>query len=209
MEQSFAVVTGASRGLGQSFARELARRKINLILMSLPGQGLDVLAADLERQFGVRVVFRETDLCSRENVLSAASWINEQYPVSILINNAGIGGTKKFEDASAAYIEKMIQLNVTATSLLTHQLLPNLQQQHYAHVLNVASIAALSPVGYKTVYPASKAFINFFSRGLNQELKGTNVSVSVVNPGAMATNPEISARINKQGFFGKLILEYV
>ena len=81
----------------------------------------------------------------------------------MLINNAGIGGSKKFSDASGSYIEKIIQLNVLATSLLTHQLLPNLQKSSKAYVLNVSSLAAFSPIGYKTVYPASKAFIHSFS----------------------------------------------
>jgi len=67
-------------------------------------------------------------------------------------------------------------------------------------------MAAFSPIGFKTVYPASKAFIYSFSRGLNQELKDTNVFVSVVNPGAMKTNDEIRLRIKKQGFLGKLTL---
>src|SRR5699024_12447816 len=65
----------------------------------------------------------------------------------------------------------MIQLNVTAPTLLTHQLLQNLQKQEAAYILNISSLAAFSPIGYKTVYPASKVFIHSFSRGLNQELK--------------------------------------
>ena len=65
-------------------------------------------------------------------------------------------------------------------------------------------MAAFSPIGYKTVYPASKAFIHSFSRGLSEELIDTNVSVSVVSPGAMATNKEVTERIEKQGFIGKL-----
>ncbi|WP_326985079.1 SDR family NAD(P)-dependent oxidoreductase [Chryseobacterium sp. MYb264] len=164
------------------------------------------LSKNLHKEFGVQVVFKETDLSITENVLSTSNWINENYNVSILVNNAGIGGTKKFEDTTVTYIEKIIQLNVVATSLLTHQLLPNLKKQSKAYILNVSSLAALSPIGYKTVYPASKAFVHSFSRGLYQELKDTNVFVSVVNPGAMATNPEVSKRIEQQGILGKLTL---
>ena len=67
-------------------------------------------------------------------------------------------------------------------------------------------MAAFSPIGYKTVYPASKTFVHSFSRGLNAELRGTNVFVSVVNPGAMKTNPEITKRVEKQGKLGKISL---
>lgn len=206
MDNSYAVVTGASQGLGKSFAKELAKKGINLILISLPDQDLEEFSKNLQKEFGVQVVFRETDLSITENVLSLATWINKTYNVSILINNAGIGGTKKFEDTTVSYIEKIIQLNVVATSLLTHQLLSNLKKQAKAYILNISSLAALSPIGYKTVYPASKAFVHSFSRGLYQELKDTNVFVSVVNPGAMATNSEVSKRIEQQGILGKLTL---
>lgn len=206
MEYSYAVVTGASQGLGKSFAQELAKKGTNLILISLPDQDLPALSFNLQQQFGVQVVYKETDLSIKENVLAVCNWINEHYNVHFLINNAGIGGTKKFEDATAFYIEKIIQLNVLATSLLTHQLLSNLKKQKKSYILNVSSLAAFSPIGYKTVYPASKAFIHSFSRGLYQELKETNVFVSVVNPGAMATNAEVSERIKNQGFIGKLTL---
>jgi len=79
-------------------------------------------------------------------------------------------------------------------------------KQPQSYILNVSSMAAFSPIGYKTVYPASKAFVHSFSRGLYAELKDTNVFVSVVNPGAMKTSKEITARIEKQGFLGKLTL---
>src|SRR5690606_37261532 len=206
MNSMFAVVIGASQGLGKSLAQELAKKGFNLILISLPEQNLAELSLSLRHQFKIKVVFKEVDLSIKENVLTIASWINQHYKVNILVNNAGIGGTKKFEEASSFYIEKIIQLNVLATSLLTHQLLPNLKKQEKAYILNVSSLAALCPLGYKTVYPASKAFIHSFSRGLYQELKNSNVFVSVVNPGAMATNPEVTERIKKQGILGKLTL---
>ncbi len=200
----FAVVTGASQGLGKSFARELAKKKKNLVLISLPDEGLPELCDRLEKEFGVATMHYETDLSDRENVLRVAAWLNGNFEIDLLINNAGIGGTKKFDEASSAYIEKIIQLNVLATSLLTHQLLPNLKRQARSYILNVSSLAAFSPIGYKTVYPASKAFIHSFSRGLYQELKGTNVFVSVVNPGPMKTNEDSTKRIKEQGFFAEI-----
>lgn len=204
MKNTFAVITGASLGLGKSFAWEMAKQGKSVILVSLPGEGLPALCDSLEKQCGIRAVCYETDLSCKENVLSMSKDINNKYEVSYLINNAGIGGTKKFEEASALYIEKIIQLNVLATSLLTHQLLPNLRRQKSAYILNVSSLAAFSPIGFKTVYPASKAFVHAFSRGLYQELKDTNVFVSVVNPGPMKTNDEVKRRIKKQGFFGEI-----
>lgn len=205
-KENFAVVTGASQGLGKAFARELAGIGKNVILISLPGQGLTELSEEIKKEFDVRVEYYETNFTSDDNTLRLAQWLNNNFPIDILINNAGIGGTKKIDEASIDYINTIIQVNVKATSLLTHQLLPNLKRRNRAFILNVSSIAAFSPVGYKTVYPASKAFVHSFSRGLNEELKDTSVFVSVINPGAMATNDEITSRIEKQGMIGKLTL---
>lgn len=205
-KNQFAVITGASQGLGKAFAKELAKRGFNVVLVSLPGQKLSQLSDWISQEYKVQSFYYETDFSANTNIRALADWLNENFNISILINNAGIGGTKPFDEAHIDYIDTIIQVNVKATTLLIHQLLPNLKRQPQSYILNVSSIAAFSPVGYKTVYPASKAFIHSFSRGLYAELKNTNVFVSVVNPGAMATNQEISSRIEKQGFLGNLTL---
>ncbi len=202
----YAVVTGAGGGLGKAFAIQLAHRGYNLILVCLPNEGLDELASELSSTYGIDVLFREIDLALSENVISLAQWINDSYKVALLVNNAGIGGSQSFVEASYRYISRIIQLNVTATTLLSRELLPNLLRQNSSYILNVSSIAAFIPTGYKTVYPATKSFIYSFSRGLNAELSGKGVSVCVVHPGPMRTNLEISARIDRQGWFAKILL---
>jgi len=202
--KNFALITGASKGLGKSLAEELARRKHNLILASLPQQDLEKFSEELADRYKVKVKFYETDLTVKKNIIQFCDWINENFKIDILINNAGTGGSEKFSEVSTRYLNKMIQLNVMAPVILTHKLLDNLKSQKKAFILNISSLAALSPMGYKTVYPASKAFLQSFSRGLNQELKETSISVSVVNPAGMRTNQDTSQRIKKQGFFGKL-----
>lgn len=205
-QSSFAVITGASQGLGKAFACELAKQNHNLILVSLPGQKLQELSNFIAEKYQVKTVYYETDFSDYSNILTLVQWINANYNINILINNAGIGGSKKMEDANLTEINRIISVNVQATSIITHQLLSNLKQHSKSYILNVSSIAAFSPVGYKTVYPASKSFIHSFSIGLAAELKKDNVFVSVINPGAMKTNKEISSRIEKQGFIGKLTL---
>jgi len=205
-KESYAVVTGASKGLGKAFAENLASKNINVILVSLPGQHLKELSQRLEETCQIKAHYYETDLSVNENVMKLTEWLNRSFEIHILINNAGLGGTKKFVDASPSYINTILQVNVAATSLITHQLLPNLLRQPKAYILNVSSMAAFSPIGFKTVYPASKTFIHSFSRGLHEELKDTNVFVSVVNPGAMKTNVDVCKRIEKQGILGKLTL---
>lgn len=205
-ERKFAVITGASKGLGKAFARTLAYQGVDLVLVSLPGQNVEGLARSLCKTYGIQAQCYETDFKSDENIKNLSNWLNAHFSIFVLINNAGIGGTRRFEEVTAGYINTIIQVNVKATSLLTHRLLPNLRQQQRAYILNVSSIAAFSPVGYKTVYPASKSFVHFFSLGLSEELKESCITVSVINPGAMKTNDEITSRIEKQGFIGKLTL---
>jgi uncharacterized protein len=205
-KESFAVITGASQGLGKAFAESLAKKKINIILVSLPNQNLKELSQEIAEHYNIKTYYYETDLSVNENVFKLTDWLNKSFNIYILINNAGVGGTRKFLDATSSYINNILQVNITATSLITHQLLPNLLKQPQSYILNVSSMAAFSPIGFKTVYPASKTFIHSFSRGLNEELKDTNVFVSVVNPGAMKTNADVVERIEKQGFLGKLTL---
>ncbi len=203
MSKTYALITGASQGLGKAFALELAKRQISTILISLPGEGLHFVASQVEA-LGQEAHCYETDLTQKEHIVALAAWVNERFPISILINNAGCGGTQSFQEVTVDYLDRIIQLNVKATSLLTHQLLPNLMKRDKAYVLNVGSIAAYSPLGYKTVYPASKAFVHSFTRGLYQEFANSNVFFSVVNPGPMMTNADSSARLQQQGFFATM-----
>ena len=203
MDKTYALVTGASQGLGKAFVLELAKRQINIILVSLPGEGLDFVATQVA-ELGQEAHCYETDLTQKKNIVALATWVNERFPLSVLINNAGCGGTQRFQDVDVDYLDRIIQLNVKATALLTHQLLPNLMKSNDAYVLNVGSVAAYSPIGFKTVYPASKAFVHSLSRGLYQEFADSNVFFSVVNPGPMMTNADSSARLQQQGFFATM-----
>ncbi|WP_430972483.1 SDR family NAD(P)-dependent oxidoreductase [Sunxiuqinia rutila] len=200
----YTLITGASTGLGKAFAQECAQRKMNLILSSLPNENLEDLTRQLRQDHGVEVFYKETDLTNRLAVEEFAQWATTNFSVNTLINNAGIGGTQHFIDSTTTYLDDMIQLNIRAMTLLTRLLLPSLKQHKSAHILNVSSLAAFSPVPYKTIYPATKAFIHHFTRGLEAELQDTNVRVSVLNPGPIMTNSDVSKRIEVQSFYIKL-----
>lgn len=201
--EQYTVITGASMGLGKCLAEECARRGQNLVLTALPHEGISKTALELSVKYNIKAVGCETDLTNDENIYSLAKWIAANFNVNILINNAGIGGTNYFEKASTGYFQTIIKLNMSALVLLTHQLLPELKRQKKSYILNIASIAAFGPMAFKTIYPASKAFVSSFSRGLNSELSGTNISVSVAHPGGMATNPDVSKRMEQYSKFVK------
>ena len=203
MHDKFALVTGASQGLGRAFATELARRGIHVLMTALPGENLGVFSASLSRRYGVFTDYLECDLTDITEITRLTDWART-YPLYLLINNAGLGGTAAFESAGSALINNIILVNVRATAMITHQLLPTLKAQGSSWILNVASMASFSPIGYKTVYPASKVFVQHFSRGLFQELRGSGVFVSVVHPGPMYTNADCRMRIRRQGILGKI-----
>lgn len=202
-EGRYALVTGASSGLGRCYALELARQGIDTLLVALPGSGLDEVVA-ASRQYGVNCIPFEADLCNEEALYELCWKIDTRYSLFMIINNAGTGGTKRFTTCTPEYLDRILHLNIRVPTLLIRYLLPNLRQAPEAFILNVASMAAFSPTGFKTVYPASKRFVFHFSLGLREELRGTGVSVSCVAPGPMKTNAEITGRIERQGVFGRL-----
>lgn len=206
MNGRYAVVTGASRGLGKELVVSLAQRGISSIMVGTSST-VETVCAEINQQYHTHSMAFIANLCQKEEVLALAEKINQGFEVFMLVNNAGMGGSKAFTEADCDYLDRIIQLNVRATSLLMHELIPNLLRQPRSYVLNIGSMAAFTATGYKTVYPASKAFIKHFSYGMREEFKGTPVSISYASPGAMATNPEVTARIEKQGFLGKFTLK--
>lgn len=201
----YALITGASTGLGKAFALECARRGKNVLLVSLPGEGLENLVRQIGHQYNVETAFFEVDLTEEDAVHRLTAWALERFRIDMLINNAGFGGSMKLEKTPLEYLDKMIKLNVRATSLLSYMLIPELKSHPRAYILNVSSTIAFNPVAYKTFYPGSKAYVYFLSRGLNYELKGSGTQVSVLLAGPMKTNAFVTDSINKQGWRAKFI----
>jgi uncharacterized protein len=200
----YALITGASMGFGKELAEELASRNINLLLVSLPNEGLEQLCKELVYKHHINAFYYETDLSKNQSVYDLANWAIPNYRINILINNAGIGCSRQFEHTSFEFLETMIQINIRAVTLLTRLLLPEIRSHKKGYILNVSSMASFSPMAYKAIYPASKSFIYSFSHSLNHELKGTGVSVSVIHPGPMKTNPEVTSRIEGQSYIARL-----
>lgn len=198
-KNNYTLVTGASTGLGKELALECARQGRNLILTALPGENIDKLGEEISGKYEVLVQTFETDFTRVGAVELFADKLNKKYALNLLVNNAGIGGTVSFLEASPEYIDQIVLLNMRALVLLTRLLLPNLKLNKESYILNIASMASFGPMPFKTVYPASKAFVYSFSRGLGAELRGTGISVSVAHPGGMKTNAEVTRRIERHG----------
>ncbi len=202
----YGVVTGAGKGLGKSIAIELARRRKNLILMAKEGEGLIDFANSLESKFNIKAEAYELNFL-HERTISKVKEILEDKRIDVLVNNAGIGGSMYFEQSNVEQIDSIIQINIRMLVFLTRILTAKLKEFRSSYVLNIASMASCCPIAYKTIYPASKAFVHSFSMSLAEELKQYGVHVCVMLPGPIKTNREVSQRIEKQGWWVKAGLQ--
>lgn len=203
---SYALITGASQGLGRAIAAELARRGISLILVALPDEHLKQTLDWLRLQFpDIDIQALGLDLTSEPDIRHLAEVCQaKKWPIRYLVNNAGMGFTGAYEQFSYDYYESVLRLNVMAVARLTRLLLPVLRCHQPAHILNIASMAALFQMPYKSIYSASKAFVRHFSLALREELSPLGVWVTVVCPGGMTTNPQVQATIGRLGFVGRM-----
>jgi uncharacterized protein len=203
----YSLITGASSGLGKAFAEDLARRKRNLLLVALPGTGLGELCEDLSLKYGIQCSYLEIDLL-RENAFDNVyqNAIQAGLQVDTLINNVGVGYCGEVGTYSEAKIREIIMLNIQATTSLTNLFIGRFKSLPQAYILNVSSFGAYLPLPYKSIYLASKAYIYFFSRSLQYELRDTSVKVSVLMPGPMPTNNKVKERIKNNGVSSRLLL---
>jgi short-subunit dehydrogenase len=203
--QYYAVVTGASQGLGRALAEELAKRAHNLLLAALPGTGLPELSVSLEQKYGVSVKFMETDLMRPEAPGEMLGFVkNNGLEVDILVNNVGIGHGGGVGEYSEAAIEESVFLNMRCTTLMTNAFVIELSQRTKAYILNIGSFGGFMPMPYKSIYAASKSFIYHFTLAVREELRGNGVSVSVAMPGGIITNQKVRERLSLLGPMAKM-----
>ena len=184
----FALITGASGGIGWALAKELASRKHDVLLLARSGENLKKNCEELQQKFGVVSDYLAIDLAISDAVLRVKDWLREKgYSINILINNAGYGIWGNFSDLRREELNQMMHLNMQTVADFCKVLLPELQKNQRAFILNVASTASYQAIPTLATYAATKAFVVLFSRGLRWELKGSSVSVTCLSPGATST----------------------
>jgi short-subunit dehydrogenase len=197
---AYALITGASKGIGKAIAQELAARKNNLLLIARSAEQLEQVANDLAKKHSIKTAYLALDLSTPNAAGKVYNWcLENSYTINILVNNAGYGLSGNFDKYTLAENQNMMQLNMVFPVSLTQLFLPELLLQPKAYILNTASSAAYQSVPGLSLYAASKAFLLSFSRGLHQELKRKNVSVTCVSPGATDTDFVVRAQLGPKG----------
>jgi uncharacterized protein len=182
------LVTGASGGIGEELARQLAAKGYDLILVARTQSKLETLAKDLLGKYNIRAATIALDLSSHTATQDILKHLEaQQLKVDVLVNNAGFGEYGEFATSDPVKQEQMLNLNIVTLTMLTRALLPKMLENKWGRVMNVASTAAFMPGPLMSVYYATKAYVLSFSEAIAEELKGTGVTVTTLCPGPTET----------------------
>jgi uncharacterized protein len=182
-----ALVTGASSGIGVSFARRLAAGGCNVVLVARREERLSALAEDLRRWHDVDVEVLPADLASPSGLDAVTARLTGGDPIELLVNNAARSAQGRFADLSPEIIDAQIQLNVVALTRLARAAVTGMLARGYGGILNVSSMASLTTSPSTAVYGATKAFVTSLTESLYAELTGTGVHVTALLPGFTRT----------------------
>lgn len=188
MEQ-YALVTGASKGIGMEIARELAARSFNLVLVARSADLLAKVGAEIEQEFQVKTLWLPLDLSLETAADDLFNFCqSHELNISVLINNAGYSLNQSFQSADVEDWLGMNDLNVKAVVKISHLFLPLLLKNKKSYLLNVSSLAAYMPMPYMSLYAAGKAYVLSFTLSLREELKGKGIKVCALCPGGVRTD---------------------
>lgn len=201
-----AIVTGASAGLGVRVARALAGEGMNLILAARTADALEQVAAEM-RGLGVKAIAVPTDVSDEEQLKRLVERSMSEFgSIDVLVNNAGIEAFRRFEELPPADIRRTIDVNLTATLLLTRYVIPHMRQAGRGHIVNMSSISGKQGPPFAAVYAASKAGMIAFTQSLRSEYHGSGISASAICPG-FATDGGIYEELRQKS--GKSVPWYV
>jgi uncharacterized protein len=203
IHMGLALITGASSGLGLDFADLFAKDGHSLILVARRKDLLEQVATRLRSTYPkIQVDIVDMDLGSAGAGRALFDKVkSKNLSVDYLVNNAGFGNSGSFKDQPLNKELQMIDLNVRAVVQLAHLFLPDMLKKKSGRILNVGSTAGFQPGPYMSTYYATKAFVNSFSEGLHEELKGKGVTCTVLAPGATATGFASAANMNNSRLF--------
>jgi len=185
--RGLAAVTGASAGIGTAFARALAARGYDLLLIARRRPRLEAIAREIKSRYGVRVDVLAADLTAQKPLRAVEEKLSRSRRLSLLVNNAGLGDFAAFVDSNRERETDEIRLNTLAVVRLCHAALPPMVRRGAGAIINVSSTASFAPCPGFATYGATKAFLNSFTEALDVELEGSGVRVQALCPGLTHT----------------------
>lgn len=199
----YALIASGSEGIGFAIAEALAKRRYNLILIARQMDALVAAKNKLEADYQVQVNILSYDLSKEAAATEIAKWCsNKNIRLKMLCNVAGLGGTEDYLSLPLNSLRYMVRLNIESAMALSLTLLPLLEKNTPAYILNVSSMAGFAPIPAKNLYAATKAAVISFSYSLRYQLKKKNISVSCLVPGPVYTRSSIEKETKKQlGWF--------
>ncbi|NLR61360.1 SDR family oxidoreductase [Chitinophaga polysaccharea] len=196
---SYALITGAAKGIGKAIAAQLAGKNYHLLLVDIDQPALAATAEALSVQYHVHVRTLQQDLSAPDAAQQVTAWSSTYHDLlSVVVNNAGYGINGAFETLTLPEQLNIIDVNIKAQVSLSYAYIPVLRQFPRAYLLNLASTTAYQTVPYLNIYAATKAFALSFTRGLRHELRHSNISVSALSPGSTDTDFVNRARMSNR-----------
>lgn len=186
--KGIAVVTGASAGIGKVYADRLASRGYDLLLVARRGELLETVAAGLRSSHGVNVDTMVADLTDPAALAKLASAIASNEAVTMLVNNAGTATLAGVFNVDTVATDAMTDINITALVALTAAVLPGFKTRNAGTIINLSSVLGLHWLPVSAIYGATKAYVMYYTRALQEELAGTGVVIQLVMPAATATD---------------------
>ncbi|MEC0666616.1 SDR family oxidoreductase [Priestia flexa] len=202
MEKGYALITGASGGIGRQLAYHFAEDGYSLVLVARSKEKLEELKKELENNYSISVLISIKDLSKQKEALKLYDEIKQQrITVQFLVNNAGFGLYGTFIETSWAEEADMIDLNIKTLTYLTKLFLPEMVERNQGRILNIASVASFLPGPLMAVYYATKAYVLSFTEALENELKDTNITISALCPGPTKTGFSDRANLSSSKLF--------
>ena len=202
---SYVLITGTTSGLGREFARIFAQNSYNIVAVARNEVLLQQQKQELERQFGVEMVYIVKDLSAENSVQEVYDEIKYKgINIDILINNAGFGSFGRYVDVDWQRQKGLASVNMLAVMQLSYLFGKDMDRRGEGKIVNIASTSSFQAGPYMAMYHASKAFVRSFSEALHEEMKSSGVSVTAICPGPVATNFERNAHMINSAMFTRL-----
>jgi len=205
--QGTALITGASSGIGATYADRLAKRGFDLLLVARDQARLEALAADLRAKTSVKVEVLKADLTSAADVSVIEQRLRNDASITLLLNNAGVASSTPLAEADLGEVDRLIQLNIVALTHLASAAAAGFVARGRGAIVNIASVVPMIPERFNAVYAASKAYVLSLTQSLNAEVGEKGIQVQAVMPGATRTEIWERAGLDLNAFPPEMVMD--